>query len=190
MADEREQAKEAQQKRADKYGIAPKEGKPVTKPAKFADVAEADFGDPVNWSYPADAEHARAALGYFNQDGQREDGGYSAEEWAVIGKRLAERVSRHLDAGYEFSDGKLRRKKEGEKAINLTQRLENIRQAFNAQYNTPSNYEYWVRDVYDEFVIVVRERVEEGTQTYQVAYSEQGDGSFEFAPRAEWIEGE
>ena len=110
-----EDAQAAKEKRAEKYGIGAKEGKPVTKPAKFSDVAEDDFGDPVNYAYPADAEHARAAIGYFNRDGQREAGSYISKEWGIIGKRLAEQLSRHLDADYEYSAGKLQRKEEAKK---------------------------------------------------------------------------
>jgi hypothetical protein len=75
-----------------------------------------------------------------------------------------------------------------EKAVNLSQQLEDIRQAFLSQYNSPNNYDYWVRDVYDEYVVVSHES-ESGVTFYQVGYSEMEDG-YEFAPRAEWMEGE
>jgi hypothetical protein len=104
--------KEAREKRAEKYGIDAKEGKAVTKPSKFADVTEADFGDPVNWAYPANKEFASSVAQYFNRDGQREAGGYTSAEWSIIGKRLAERISRHLDADYEYEGGKLTKKEE------------------------------------------------------------------------------
>ena len=112
---DRDKAEAAREARAKKYGIGVKDGGSVTKPSKFEGVADDDFGDPVNYAYPADAEHARAALGYFNHEGQREKGGYSAEEWAIVGKRLAERIGKHLPASYEYKDGKLQAK-EGEKS--------------------------------------------------------------------------
>lgn len=104
---EREKAKAAQEARARRYGISPKEGKPVTKPSEFAAVDDDDFGDPVNYAYPCDASRAKAALAYFNHEGQREAGGYTTAEWAVIGKRIAERISKHLEADYEYRDGKV-----------------------------------------------------------------------------------
>jgi hypothetical protein len=97
--------------RAKRYGIGVKGRSNLTPPQGYP-ANPAEYGDPVNLRYPADAAHARAALGYFNQDGQREAGGYSGEEWAIIGKRLAKLVSRHLRAGYEYRDGKLQQKED------------------------------------------------------------------------------
>jgi len=120
---EREKARTAKEKRAEKYGIGVKEGKPIAKPSQFADVAESDFGDPVNWAYPASADYARAALGYFNREGQREDGGYTTQEWKIIGERLAERISRHLDADYVYEGGKLAKVEEdAEKSVTLSRK--------------------------------------------------------------------
>jgi len=104
--------KDAQKKRAAKYGISPKEKGNVTKPNKYADVPEGSFGDPVNYKYPADEAHAQPAVTYFNQSEHRAQGGYSSEEWAKIGGRLAKLVSRHLDGSYQYKDGKLQKKEE------------------------------------------------------------------------------
>jgi hypothetical protein len=89
MAD-REKLKEAQAKRAKKYGISPVEGGHLTKPAEYEDVPESKFADPVNWKYPCDGDRALAAMQYFNHDGQREAGNYSESDWRVIGRRIAE----------------------------------------------------------------------------------------------------
>ncbi|MGB8647340.1 MAG: 2'-5' RNA ligase family protein, partial [Anaerolineae bacterium] len=96
--------KAAQEKRAKQYGIAAKDGGSVTKPGEFSDVPDSAFGDPVNYSYPADEKHAKAALSYFNQSGQREAGGYTTAEWDTIGARLAKLVSKSLTANYEYKD--------------------------------------------------------------------------------------
>jgi len=116
---EREKAREAQEARAKKYGIAAKKGKPITKPSEYANVPDASFGDPTNYAYPCDAEHAKAALSYFNQEGQREDGGYTSEEWGIIGRRLAKLLSKHLEASYEYRDGKLAHKEKKEKTFDF-----------------------------------------------------------------------
>lgn len=75
------------------------------------------------------------------------------------------------------------------KAVNLSQQVEDVRQAFHAQYNSPNGpWRYWVNTVYDEYLIVCYES-ETGSQYYQIAYSENGD-AYNFAPMGEWIEGQ
>uniref|UniRef100_A0A6M3KWF3 Uncharacterized protein n=1 Tax=viral metagenome TaxID=1070528 RepID=A0A6M3KWF3_9ZZZZ len=103
---ERDEQKERRAARASRYSIAVKEKSALTYPAGFPEN-DADYGDPVNYRYPADAEHAKAALGYFNQGGQRDAGGYTSSEWAIIGRRLARLISKHLSASYEYDDGRL-----------------------------------------------------------------------------------
>lgn len=107
---EREKAQMAKEERAQRYGISAVDGKAVTKPSEFSNIPDDDFGDPVNYAYPADEEHARAALGYFNHETARADGGYSEADWSKVGARLAKLVSKYLEADYEFSDGKLAQK--------------------------------------------------------------------------------
>jgi len=74
------------------------------------------------------------------------------------------------------------------KAVNLSELVQDVQDAFSAQYNTPGNYRYWVMKVYDEYVIV-NYSDESGSNYYQVAYTRTGAGDYQFAPRAEWIEG-
>lgn len=88
--------------RASRYGISFKVGKGhLTPPAGFpADPAQ--YGDPVNFKYPLTPEgRVAAAVSYFNQDGQREAGGYTSGEWATIGQRIARK------AGKVYRDGKV-----------------------------------------------------------------------------------
>lgn len=114
---ENEEKRRMQAERAKRYGIGPKEGGRLTPPADFPSDPEM-YGDPVNFRYPADKEHARPALSYFNQTGQMEAGGYNEAEWAKIGRRLAALISNHLQADYEFAAGKLRQKTQKEAVIN------------------------------------------------------------------------
>jgi len=101
-----EEAKKAMEARSEKYGIGIKEGGNVGKPSEYKDVADDMFADPVNYRYPIDEKHITPAVGYFNHDGQREDGGYTEKEWEVIGKRIAKQ------AGKAYNNGKVVAKKE------------------------------------------------------------------------------
>jgi len=104
--------------RAKKYGIGAKEGGNLTPP-KGKPTSEADYGDPVNYAYPIDEVHIRPAVGYFNHPDQREKGGYSEEEWAKIGERIAEAANKLVGEGHEFKDGAIAAsddRKEAEKA--------------------------------------------------------------------------
>jgi len=107
-----EEGKSAPEPEPESKAIAEKEGAPKSPPKGYP-ADKADYGDPKNYKYPIDAKHIRPAIGYFNQDGQREAGGYSEAEWATIGKRIAARAGKLLDAPYEFRDGKVVRKDEG-----------------------------------------------------------------------------
>lgn len=110
---EREKLRAAAEVRAKKYGIGVKEGGSLTPP-KGKPTDEAEYGDPVNYAYPFDAPRKRAAVSRFNDEANRTAGGYSEEEWAKIGQRIAEGVG-----GHEFRDGKVEpteETKEAEKA--------------------------------------------------------------------------
>lgn len=101
-----ESDKEAQKKRSAHYGIGIKDGGHVTKPSEFADVPDDMFGDPVNYRYPADKAHIQPAVAYFNHDGQMSAGGYSAREWAIIGKRIASHAKGKVYKGGKIVDTK------------------------------------------------------------------------------------
>ena len=92
--------------RATKYGIGVKAGGARTPPKGFP-TDSALYGDPVNWAWPLDEPHVRAAESYFNHTGQRTAGGYTPEEWAVIGKRIAAACTKHLGGKYIYKDGKI-----------------------------------------------------------------------------------
>lgn len=95
---------EAQQARADKYGIAPKDGGHLTPPADKP-TSDTDYGDPVNYAYPMDSAHIKAAVGYFNHPDMRAKGGYSEAEWEKIGTRIADAANREIGDGHTFKDG-------------------------------------------------------------------------------------
>ncbi len=90
--------KQAQVERSQKYGIGIKQDTHVTKPAEYADIADDDFADPVNYRYPVDKDHVQGALTYFNQPDNRAD--YSAEERAKITAKI---VGAALAAGIEVT---------------------------------------------------------------------------------------
>jgi len=98
--DEREKLRQVQRERAQKYGIEPKEGGHLTKPSEYENIPEDQFADPVNWRYPVDREHVRAALTYFNQADNRRAGGYTHEEAVKIMTKI---IQAALNAGVEVS---------------------------------------------------------------------------------------
>lgn len=86
--------------RATTYGIAFKPGKGSLVAAKGA--TPDDYGDPVNFKFSLTPEtRLQEAVSLFNQDGQREAGGYSTSEWAIVGRRIAHK------AGMGLHDGKI-----------------------------------------------------------------------------------
>ncbi len=116
---ERERLYREKERRARRYGIAPKEGTPLTPPADYPDDPD-QYGDPVNYKYPIDEKHIRAAIAYFNQREHQRQGGYTNEEWAIIGRRIAAAASRLLGAKYEYRDGRVVRvEEEEEKAVRV-----------------------------------------------------------------------
>lgn len=101
-----EEDKKAQKARASKYGIGIKKEGHVTKPSKYSNVSDSDFLDGTNYRYPIDEKHLMPALKYFNHDGQREAGGYTTEEWAKMGKKLAAKLGK----GYSYKNGQVVKK--------------------------------------------------------------------------------
>jgi len=89
--------------------------------------------------------------------------------------------------------------KEDNKSINLTERVDSVRDAFRTQFNpndgefssVPSptengNY-YYVSTVFDDHLIVE----DEGEDVYySVGYVVDADGNYTFAPKSEWTPGE
>ena len=101
--------------RSKRYGISVKAQSNLTPPQGYPEDP-GQYGDPVNLRYPADAEHAMAGYRYFNQDGQREKGGYASAEWAIVGERLAKLCSRNLRGGFAYKAGKIVRTRDGEES--------------------------------------------------------------------------
>jgi hypothetical protein len=112
---DREALHKSRSARAKKYSIAAKDGGHLTPPKDYP-TNESAYGDPVNYTYPADEERARPALTYFNQAKNREAGGYSTAEWAVIGKRLAKLITKALPASYAYKDGRIQRREQSMQA--------------------------------------------------------------------------
>jgi hypothetical protein len=95
--------RQAQIERSQNYGIGIKQGGNVTKPGEFADIPENQFADPVNFRYPVDAKHCKAALGYFNQSNNRSQ--YSQEEQAkILQKIVAACVANGVEVSWQPND--------------------------------------------------------------------------------------
>jgi hypothetical protein len=95
--------REAQIERSQKYGIGIKQGGNVTKPSEFAEIPENQFADAVNFRYPVDAKHCKAALGYFNQADNRSQ--YSQEEQAkILQKIVAACLANGVEVSWQPSD--------------------------------------------------------------------------------------
>lgn len=103
-----EEEKKAQETRANKYGIAVKEGGNVTKPTEYSGITDGEFADPVNYRYPIDEGHVMAAWAYFSVDANQAKGGYTDEEWAGMKKKIVVAMKKygHEIAGQKPQDGK------------------------------------------------------------------------------------
>lgn len=89
---EREELEKEQAKRASASGIEPKPGGSLTRPGNRADVPDANesWADWTNYRYPlVPLIRARNAVTRFNDTGNKAAGGYSDEEWALMGRRIA-----------------------------------------------------------------------------------------------------
>lgn len=79
-------AKDAQKARSKKYGIAILAQGHVTKPSKWSNVPDSQWGDPVNYRYPMpDDAHVRNAASRFGQ----EKGSYRGK--STVGARISRR---------------------------------------------------------------------------------------------------
>ena len=95
---QREKEKEAQVARSKKYGIGIKDGGSVTKPGEFSSIPDDSFLDPVNFAYPADADHVRAAASYWGMPKNQAE--YSPAERKIISDRLDKAREKHKIGEY------------------------------------------------------------------------------------------
>lgn len=94
---DKEKAKEAQKARSEKYGISVRDDGNVTKPSKWSDVPDAEWADPVNYSYPCPtAEQTTAAVRYWGKSENK--GKYSEEDQKKISDRL-EKFEKKFEIG-------------------------------------------------------------------------------------------
>jgi len=99
----RDELYQEQRERAKKYGIQPKQGGHLSKPAEFEKVPEEQFADPVNWRYPIDATHCDAALKYFNRPENRAE--YShAEQVKILTKIVQAALENDGEVAYQAYD--------------------------------------------------------------------------------------
>ena len=69
--EEKEKLEKAMAGREKKYGYKRGSNASLTKPAKYADVPESQFADPVGFNYPVTEKYVRGALTYWNQPKNR-----------------------------------------------------------------------------------------------------------------------
>lgn len=101
-----EDEKKAQQARAKKYGISPKAKGNVTKPSKYSDVPDDKFADGTNYAYPLFPQvRAVNAITRFNSTANKAAMGYNDEEWAKMGRKIAE-ANGGADKGYSYDGEK------------------------------------------------------------------------------------
>ena len=108
---ELEKKREAAKERCAKCPITFKEGKGhLTKPEEYANVDDDDFADPCNYKYPmVPDDRLMNAWQRLNQDENREEGGYTEEEWSWIKNRVKKRMEAK---GHEVqADAELERSK-------------------------------------------------------------------------------
>lgn len=67
----REQLEKAMVAREKKYGYKRGSNASLQKPAKYADIPESKFADPVGYNYTVTAKYIRGALSYWNQPKNR-----------------------------------------------------------------------------------------------------------------------
>ena len=83
----RDQARDAQLVRSEKYGLGVKEGGHVTKPGEWSQVPDDQFLDPVNYRYPCpDAGQTRAAASYWGREENQKP--YTPKERSIVNERL------------------------------------------------------------------------------------------------------
>jgi len=96
MALSKEAQKRAQELRSERYKIGIKAGGNVTKPGEFEHLADDQFADPVNYRYPIDEAHIRAALSYWGMPKNKEP--YTSDEQDIISGRI-EKAAEKFEIG-------------------------------------------------------------------------------------------
>jgi hypothetical protein len=87
-------------------------------PPKGKPQSAAQYADPANFKYPIDVEHIKAAVAYFNHSGAQQKGGYSPQQWASIGGKIAGAANKLIGAGHSFKNGAIVTEKEGVTKLN------------------------------------------------------------------------
>ena len=135
MAEDRATLLRAAKARSTKFGISFKVGKGHLTPPKGFPTSESDYADPVNFAYPLVPEaRLKAAVSYFNQEGQREAGGYSSAEWRVIGQRIAAKAT-----GKKYQGGKVVDAKEVAKELDYNEISNALGNLYRQYRRTPDD---------------------------------------------------
>jgi len=96
MALSKRAVKRAQERRSERYKIGIKADGNVTKPGEFEHLTDDQFADPVNYRYPIDEDHIRAALSYWGMPKNR--GPYTSDEQDIISGRI-EKAAEKFEIG-------------------------------------------------------------------------------------------
>ena len=166
----REKAKEAQEKRSGKYGIAIRKGGNVTKPGEWEDVPDSEWGDPVNYAYPCpDIEQTQAALRYWGKP--KNKGKYSSEDQATITARL-KKFAKKFKVG-EFADKSL--DDLDDKSVSLDAQTRQVRDAWYAHFRKPPtdmSTDAWPKEIFDDHIIV---ETKDGLYQYPYEIDDEGE---------------
>lgn len=84
-----------------RIGIARRDGEPLTPPKGYPTDPN-EYGDPANYGYPCDTEaRCNSAVSRFN--GGAGKSSYSAKEWNILGRRIAQKSGTQVGAKYQYS---------------------------------------------------------------------------------------
>jgi len=142
-------------------------------------VANGFIAHNTNFRYPADKTHLKAALAYFNHTENKTKGGYTDEEWAKMGKRLASKLG---DEYMYDPDTKQVVKKKKQKKEEIEGGLDEYRNKVNQAVKAHFGKEYDVIDIVKEYVILNKWNEEEMNSIYFRASFKETDTGFEFGP--------
>ncbi len=81
-----EEEKQAQVERSEKFGIEILSDGNVTKPKEYENIPDGQFADPVNYKYPIDETHIKAALSYWGKSENKSV--YNEKSQSTISERI------------------------------------------------------------------------------------------------------
>jgi hypothetical protein len=166
---------------AKKYGISEKKDGHRTPPEGYPSDRE-QYADPVNYKYPLNGAHARDAIDYYNRPGERDEGEYTTEEWAKIGRRIVDACNRQDGGGYEIKDGRILtpddRKRKGNDSMSIAIRLPNRKQSRVTDFLAAIGLKQFAADAEPEELMDAVDAMaeEKGAETEEEARAHEREG--------------